>query len=533
MASTLELLTSNNKSPIIVNEAEKDKTSEIISDEVIFQDAIPLSKDKEEIVTDTIITDTKPDASIISDEAIFQNASPITEPSSLEKLEYGWDKNQQAFGNIFRIGKAKVQDIFDPDKSFKDYIIENEATRREAFEKEHWKFIDGKYDGIYSNIGEIASFVTDPYYIAGYYFGSPALASPFSSAVLNAALLGGDTALESYAKTGKVDWEATSWSSAIGGTIGLAFPVGAKLIQKYFPKATKKEAEKMVNFIDEKIAKKNNLTKSELTKFRNITNTTTVKKLTNELNTWATNFYAPIAKEFVKINQLQKNLINERQTIKLLNKSLKKQVSQKKYSATKALTIRKDAAKQLIASRAKIKLAKEIYEKNLESLVKKQGGKLSKYYNLEGKRMAAIMEAINKTDNFAQKALKAIMANLVRPVLGGAMGGGMNILASPFGIADEDDFWTWVGVGTALGVAQKRIEVSTKLGTVAKNKFKNWIETDATKLTLQYVREKLSATTYTKLKSFGGTTEKIGRLLLRGVDDSIAEKSVIEYTVED
>ena len=119
------------------------------------------------------------------------------------------------------------------------------------------------------------------------------------------------------------------------------------------------------------------------------------------------------------------------------------------------------------------------------------------------------------------------MANLVRPVLGGAMGGGMNVLASPFGIADEDDFWTWVGVGTALGVAQKRIEVSTKLGTVAKNKFKNWIETDATKLTLQYVREKLSATTFTKLKSFGGVTEKIGRLLLRGVDDPIAEKSVI------
>ena len=283
MASTLELLTSNNKTPILVNEAEKDKTSQIISDEVIFQDAIPLSKDKEEVITtDTLITDTKPDASIISDEAIFQDSIQVTEPTTLEKLEYGWDKNQQAFGNILRIGKAKVQDIFDPDKSFQDYVLENEATRKAAFEKEHWKFVDGKHDGIYSNIGEIVSFVTDPYYIAGYYFGSPALASPFSSAVLNAALLGGDTALEGLAKTGKVDWEDTAWSAGIGGAIGLAFPVGAKLIKKYFPNATKKEAEKIVNFIDDKIAKKNNLTKSELTKFRNITNTSTVKKLTSE-----------------------------------------------------------------------------------------------------------------------------------------------------------------------------------------------------------------------------------------------------------
>ena len=115
-----------------------------------------------------------------------------------------------------------------------------------------------------------------------------------------------------------------------------------------------------------------------------------------KLNTWATNFYGPIAKEFVKINTLQKNLIDERKAINLLNKSLKKQVSQKKYSATKALTIRKDSAKQLIDSRAKIKLAKEIYDKNLKTLVEKQGVKLNKYYNLEGKRMAAIMEAINK-----------------------------------------------------------------------------------------------------------------------------------------
>ena len=67
--------------------------------------------------------------------------SPITEGidfsqgeeikvSNLEKLEYAFDKNTQILGNIYRIGKAKVQDIFDEDKTFKDYILENEALRQ-------------------------------------------------------------------------------------------------------------------------------------------------------------------------------------------------------------------------------------------------------------------------------------------------------------------------------------------------------------------------------------------------------------------
>jgi hypothetical protein len=56
--------------------------------------------------------------------------------------------------------------------------------------------LDGKNDGVYTFIGEAASFVTDPYYLTGYFFGRGMLASPLSSAMLNGALIGGDNLFE-------------------------------------------------------------------------------------------------------------------------------------------------------------------------------------------------------------------------------------------------------------------------------------------------------------------------------------------------
>ena len=59
--------------------------------------------------------------------------------SNLEKLEYAFDKNTQIIGNVWRISKAKVQDIFDDEKTFKDYILSNRATEEKDIYKEHWK----------------------------------------------------------------------------------------------------------------------------------------------------------------------------------------------------------------------------------------------------------------------------------------------------------------------------------------------------------------------------------------------------------
>ena len=67
----------------------------------------------------------------------------IEEPSTWEKLEYGWDKETWVVGDALRIAKAAIQGGFDSQKTWKDYILQNEANRVKDFEEEHWKMLDG------------------------------------------------------------------------------------------------------------------------------------------------------------------------------------------------------------------------------------------------------------------------------------------------------------------------------------------------------------------------------------------------------
>ena len=45
--------------------------------------------------------------------------------TNYEKIRYGIDKQNQFFGNLYRITKAGVQALFDPDNEFKDYVEQN------------------------------------------------------------------------------------------------------------------------------------------------------------------------------------------------------------------------------------------------------------------------------------------------------------------------------------------------------------------------------------------------------------------------
>jgi SAM-dependent methyltransferase len=75
---------------------------------------------------------------------------------------------------------------------------------------------------------------------------------------------------------------------------------------------------------------------------------------------------------------------------------------------------------------------------------------------------------------------------------------------------------------------QKMIQRSAKFGTQAeKGKILGLIDREMTQLTMQKVRSLLASTSATKLNSYGGATEKISRMLLRDVDSSVQEKSVI------
>tara|TARA_B100000902_G_scaffold112842_1_gene114082 strand:+ start:708 stop:5615 length:4908 start_codon:yes stop_codon:yes gene_type:complete len=475
--------------------------------------------------TDTISTiDTSDLVGGVGIDTIGKSEKELEEPSTWEKLEYGFDKETWVAGDALRIARAKLQDVFDPNKTFKDYILENEAERKADFEKEHAKFLSGKYDGKYTTIGSAASWLSDPYYLTGYFFGRPLLASPVTSMALNAGLIGGGNIVNQLARKGEVDWVEAGASAGTGAAIGLVFPIGANIVKKYLPSATKNEANKIAKWIDGKLANSNKLSDDELIRLRKISNTDPVKKVTKELDQWATNYYAPISKEFNKLNQLKKDVYNQTKAIRNSNKWLRDVVKDKTQTIINprdALKMRKSGVQQIVELRNNLQASRKAFEKEKARLVTRQSEKLLRYYQLEGKRTAKIIEQIQLTDNFAQKAYKALMVNITKPLMGGAVGAGGNIL---FG--EEEDFWKFVAAGAFFGATQKAIQGSKKFQIGDKQKIYKFIDSDAAKFTLQKVRELTSGTSYTKLKSFGGATERFSRLFFRGVDDPLQDKSV-------
>ena len=57
------------------------------------------------------------------------------EPSTWEKIAYGIDKQNMFFGNVWRAGKAGIEAAFDPDKEFKEVMLEDTAIERAELNK--------------------------------------------------------------------------------------------------------------------------------------------------------------------------------------------------------------------------------------------------------------------------------------------------------------------------------------------------------------------------------------------------------------
>jgi hypothetical protein len=105
----------------------------------------------------------------IETEPLVVSSTSIDEPSFLEKLAYGIDKQNQFFGNVLRVGKAGIEAAFDPDKDFKDVALENAEEERQKLFERHAKFSGGAFDDdIVVKAAEMATFLLDPYYILAY-----------------------------------------------------------------------------------------------------------------------------------------------------------------------------------------------------------------------------------------------------------------------------------------------------------------------------------------------------------------------------
>ena len=538
VTENIELLKSEEKNP--PNNTENTNDS-MISDELIFENAIPLSSESSQQIKTTETTETK-------DDDIFANAKQISEPSTLEKLEYGFDKNPWVARRLlYDIPINYITAMFDSERDVKDVAIDREKERVEAFKKEHWKMLDGKYDGTYTFIGEMASFVTDPYYITGYYFGSPLLAGGVGgSAILNAGLLGGDTLINQLATQGEItSYGDIAKSAAIGGAIGTVMPLGAKVISKYLPNKLKDKADDVASYIDGKIGNFNKLTGVEQKIIKSVANKSNIKNVTNEIDKLvlsfgvnkANNFVAPMVNAKKKFIDLKSKLYKEafelgkqrKEILKPVKGLTQKNVASKTYYDNVVRPVKdkaKEVGKKILDIRNQVKAAREVYKGTNERLIARQTERLNKYYSLEAKRTELILQALKSEQGIASKFFQAVLTNITRPLVGAATGASANIGASVLGYDVEYDFGKWAMIGAALGGFQKMIQNSAKLGEVQKTGFLKMIDNHAVQMTFQKLRELTAGTAVTKLASFGGTTEKIGRLLLPRIDDPMSSKSV-------
>jgi len=516
----------------------------------------------EELETDSLTTVKKVElppinnqSEIITDEVnndaiLFATEEDNTvEISNLDKLDYGWDKNQMVVGNAITLGSNLIEALFDPTKNFEEVSVQNEKERVEKFEKEHWYMLDGKNDGAYTAIGEAASFLLDPYYLAGYFYGAGFLASPLSSAVLNGALIGGDNLIEQLAKKGKVNKVELGQATVTGAAIGLVFPIGAKAIKKFLPNVLKSKVEEVTKFMDTKIAKANGVTPDELITIRTAAQTSTVQKITNQLDDLITadGFKTTSSNFASKLNQAEKGFLDLRSKLSKeafdINKARKvskdlisKLTPERKVtfgigkseSVIKVTQAKiKEDGKKILGIRDQIKKAKEAYLILDGQQKARATARLNKYYKLEGERTAAILAELEKTAGVGSKFLRAVLANFTKPLVGAAGGAAANVGAGALGADVEDDIIGWTIAGALLGSGQKAIQKSIKIPLGQKDVYNKVIGNHAVRFTMQKLRELTAGTVATKLNSFGGTTQKISRLLFRQVDDTMSSKSVI------
>ena len=147
----------------------------------------------------------------------------------------GFDKSSWLFGNLWRIGKAKISDVLDnnelDDKTFKEHIQLNEAKRQEELKEKHWKFSSGKYDDdSLVKITEFATTIFDPYYILAYAtpWGRAATRSYAKMAAFSGLTVGFDTLIRELATTGEVDKSDVALATGAGAVLG---PAGLKLFK--------------------------------------------------------------------------------------------------------------------------------------------------------------------------------------------------------------------------------------------------------------------------------------------------------------
>jgi len=437
------------------------------------------------------------------------------EPSWFRKFLYGFDKQDQFFGNVFRIGKAKFQDIRDDNRDLQQVLQDNAGVENQQLLNRFNEFRNKKYDDdIYVKAGEVASMLLDPFYLLAYLtpWGRAASASYKGLAVLGGTTVGLDKLISDYTKTGEfkpTDAAISAGSAAVLGPAGMKV---FKTIGKYLPGADKKKIAQVISAAEGSKAKQLGISNSEFKKISEIVGDKEFITINNLIKNTGENYSKPFKKLTFDFDKKYDNL--------------KKIISQLQDLNTTKFTKKTENKINTLISK-KDELLKQ-FKLDKKELVKKQSNLLQKEIELTNKRDVKILEKLRQNESLTDTTLRYVLSASARPLFGAGVGYAFGTLWG----ADDDDLNKWIWGGALLGGLQKGIQASKVLQVGDKTAASNILNNEAVKLTLQNLREITATTTATKLKAFGGKTEELGNILLQNLDSPYAKNSISKVADE-
>ena len=531
MAEDIKNIDLSKYNQFIVNENNNEDTE--IKESPTQKETSTLDKYKQYIIpeetTDIVVQDKQPstldkyknfivgEIPQIKTDKDISDTGPITaeEPSWFRKFLYGFDKQDQFFGNVFRIGKAKFQDIRDDSRDLKDVLQDNAGIENQKLLNKFKRFRGQKYDDdIYVKAGEMASMLLDPFYLMAYLtpWGRAATTSYKGLALIGGTTVGLDKLISDYAKTGEFKPGDAAIAAGSGAVLGPAAMKAFKVIGKYFPGADKKKIAQVIQAAEGAKAKKLGLSNKEFKKINEIVADKEFITVNNLIKKTGENYSKPFKQLTFTFDKRYDSLTNTIKSLKDLNK---KTFTKKTENQINSLTSKKD------------ELLKQ-FKKDRKELVKKQSSLLQKENDLIAKRDIKILEKLRQNESLTDAGIRYVLSASTRPLFGAGVGYAFGTLWG----AEDDDINKWIIGGATLGALQKGIKASKVLTVGDKNLSTNLLNNEAVKLTLQKLRELTATTTATKLEAFGGKTEQLGRILLQNIDSPYAKNSVSKVADE-
>ena len=228
--------------------------------------------------------------------------------TTLEKIRYGIDKQNNFFGNTLRVIKSGVQAALDPDLEFKDYAVRNYNEEQRKLKEKYGNLASGAYDD--DNIVKAASFATfmvDPFYLFAYLspWGRAATATYKGLAAVSGGTVGLDVLMNQLATTGEVNPKEVAGTAAAASVLGPLSVKAFRALSSTFPGAKKEQLAQVIKVIEGQKAKQIGVSQPEFRKLQKIAGDNKLLTLSDEDDMMHRHEVITLIKNMIKCRKLK------------------------------------------------------------------------------------------------------------------------------------------------------------------------------------------------------------------------------------